>query len=160
MHMKDSPRHSDLRTHPDVVGFVESARKFCALMESRKWDREQWVEAILPTLAQLYANALKLPKVDPDEFQELPSEFDVSSERWNELYQGLGAFLSDSRWYWAFFDPTEPRDTKETAIAHDLADDLADIYGDVKPGLNAWDSGVDAYLETIIWDWKDVLFNS
>jgi hypothetical protein len=158
--MKDSPRWSDLRTHPDVVGFVESARKFCALVESRNWDKEQWVEAILPSLAELYASVLKLPEVDPEEFQELPSEFDVSRERWKELYEALGAFLGESRWYWAFFDPTEPRDTEEVPIAGDLADDLADIYGDVKPGLNTWDSGVDDYLEQIVWDWTDVVFNS
>jgi hypothetical protein len=150
----------DLRNDPDVVRFVESVRKLCALVESRDWDREQWVETILPTLAQLYADVLKLPAVDPDELQEVPSKFDISRERWNELYGALGNYLGDSRWYWAFFDPTEPPDTKEIPIAGDLADDLADIYRDVKPGLSAWDSGVDDYLEQIIWDWADVNFNS
>jgi hypothetical protein len=158
--MKDSPKRSDFRNHPDVVRFVQSARKFCALVESRDWDKEKWAEAILPTLAQLYSEVLRLPAVDPDDFPELPVAFDVSSKQWNELYEALGKFLGDSRWYWAYFDPTEPSDSNERPIAGDLADDLADIYRDVKPGINAWDSNVDEYLEEIIWDWTNVNFNS
>jgi hypothetical protein len=158
--MKDSPKQSDLRNHPDVISFVQSGRKFCALLECRDWDKEHWAEAVLPTLAQLYADALRLPAVDPDEFQKLPAVFDVSRKQWNELYEALGKFLADSRWYWAYFDPTEPRDSKEAAIGGDLADDLGDIYRDVKPGINAWDSGVDDYLEQIIFHWTCAGFHS
>ena len=41
-----------------------------------------------------------------------------------------------------------------------LADDLADIYADVKPGIRAWDSEEDSYLEGIAFGWKTPLFGS
>lgn len=62
--------------------------------------------------------------------------------------------------YWAYFDPSEPPNSVEQPIFHSLADDLADIYRDIKPGLRAWDTCDDSYLETIVFDWKTPLFGS
>jgi hypothetical protein len=33
------------------------------------------------------------------------------------------------------------------------ADDLADVYRDVVPGLRAWDSGDDSLLDEIVFQW-------
>ncbi len=35
-----------------------------------------------------------------------------------------------------------------------LADNLADIYRAIKPGLKAWDDGVSEYLPSILFEWK------
>jgi hypothetical protein len=62
--------------------------------------------------------------------------------------------------YWAYFDPSEPPDSDENPVFGSLADDLADIYRDIKPGLRAWDSDNDSYLETIVFEWKTPNFGS
>jgi hypothetical protein len=42
----------------------------------------------------------------------------------------------------------------------DLADDLADIYRDIKPGLRAWDTEEEGYLDEVVFDWKLPHFGS
>lgn len=66
--------------------------------------------------------------------------------------------LGQQETYWAYFDPSEPRDCEERPMLHSLADDLADIYRDLKPGLRAWEAGHDRYLETIVYNWKTPSF--
>ena len=50
-------------------------------------------------------------------------------------------------------DRGAPADTTDERTQGDLADDLADIYRDIKPGLTAWNTGDDAYLEDIFYQW-------
>jgi hypothetical protein len=55
---------------------------------------------------------------------------------------------------------SEPRDAAAELVFGDIGDDLADIYADVKPGLRAWEMGVDDFLPKIVFDWKFPLFGS
>jgi Domain of unknown function (DUF5063) len=143
-----------LRTHPAVVRFVEAARTYCRLIESRNGDREQWVESVLSALAQLYAAALLLPEPDGDQFSRVPDSFRMSHAEWQELWQAIGRLLGEARWYWAYFDPTAPPTSELGPVEGDLADDLADIYRDIKGGLLAWEAGEDRWVAGAVYDWK------
>jgi hypothetical protein len=150
-----------IREHPDAVAFKTAAERYCALFESQATDDDRWAEAVLSALAQLYAAAHRLPDFGlSDEAPDIPDSLDVTHEEWRSLFDFVKRLLGAQEAYWAYFDPSEPADSDEQPIFHSLADDLADIYRDIKPRLRAWETGDDRYLETIVFDWKTPLFGS
>lgn len=150
----------DLRHHPEVVAFKEAADCFCALLESEPASAETWVELVLAATARLYASAHALPRAGLPERTADMRPSDLSRDEWRRVMEMIAGVLGDQRYYWACFDPSEPLGSQQEPGCGDLADDLADIYGDVKPGLLAWETGKDEYLPRVVFDWGDVLFDS
>ena len=76
------------------------------------------------------------------------------------MFRRVSGILGEREEYWVYFDPVCPDDEKEGPIFQSLADDLCDVYRDIAPGLRAWDSGNDEYLESIVFDWETPLFGN
>lgn len=149
----------NIRKHPDAVAFKIAADRYCALFESEPVEADQWVKAVLSALAQVYAAAHRLPAFGlSEDAPDVPYSFDVTTEEWGAVFGVVSRALARQDEYWAYFDPSEPRDSDVQPIFHSLADDLAGIYSDIKPGIRAWETGDDRYLETIVIDWKWPLF--
>lgn len=148
----------NLRKDTQVSRFVKAAKEFCSLLESHPKDSETWVGKILTTLADLYASAHHLPEIDFDNEVLKEGTFEVSDEEWKQVFHLVGTILGGQRYYRAYFDPSEPLSSKDKPLVADLADDLADIYRDLKCGLRAWDTGNDSLLPEIIDNWKNPLF--
>jgi len=150
-----------IREHPDAVAFKTAAELYCTLFESEPADVDCWVEAVLSALAQVYAAAHRLPGFGlSDDAADIPDSLYFTHEDWFSLFGFIQRILGPQEAYWAYFDPSEPADSNEQPIFHSLADDLADIYRDLKPGLRAWETGDDRYLETVVFEWKTPLFGS
>lgn len=148
-----------IREHPDVVAFKETAERYCVLFESEPTDANQWVEMVLSALAQLYAAAHRLPDFYlSDNALDVPDSLDISREDWQSLFAFIQDILGPQDFYWAYFDPVEPSNPAGEPSCGSLADDLADIYRDIKPGLRAWETGDDRFLESIVFEWKTPLF--
>ena len=150
-----------LRSDPDVTAFRIAASNYCELFESPPIDHEQWLREVLFALSQLYAAAHSLPDVSiEDDAIDVPEEMRMNHAEWSALFNRIQEILGHQDFYWAYFDPTEPRDTKDEATCGSLSDDLADIYRDVKPGLLAWETQNDEYLASLVFDWKQPNFES
>lgn len=108
--------------------FERLAREYCALIEDPP-DREELVSRLVELLPRLYAAAVHLqgPFVDDD----LPR---MSHEGWVMIFERLEAVLGDWDLYPEIFDPTDPSLGVEP-VHGSLADDLADIYRDVRNTL-------------------------
>jgi hypothetical protein len=65
------------------------------------------------------------------------------------LYESLKIRLGDWDLYWLVFDPTKDSE----AIRGSLANDIADVYRDVKEGLDCQDLDL-ALLSDAIWEWR------
>jgi hypothetical protein len=140
---------------PEVRGFRQAAAHFCRLLESNPTDADGWIENVLAAVAKLYAFGHALPECNvSDNKPDIDELFGVNYEEWKRVYSFVQSILATQAGYWAYFDPSEPPDSEEAPMFGDLADDLADIYRDIKPGLRAWDAGLDAYLPDIVFDWK------
>ena len=83
----------------------------------------------------MYEAALRLPDV-AREIDEPPDEARVTARQWKDVFDRLQEALPGDDYYWT----VEPSIEKEPVeLVGSLADDLADIYADVKPGLDlAW----------------------
>ncbi len=150
-----------IREDPNVLAFKRAADRYCQHLETSVSDPDRWVEDILASLAMLYASGLALPEFEVNETDaDVPSEFDVGDAEWRRVCELVHKALGPQVGYWCYFDPSEPPDSKDEPVFGQLGDDLADIYRDLKPGLRAWDTGIDEYLPSIVFDWKFPLLGS
>lgn len=151
----------NLRDSPQILTFRQAAERFCFLLESKPDDADKWVEDVLASLAMLYACGHTLPTVSlNEESSSFGDEVGVDNTEWERVYSLVQSTLGTQTTYWAYFDPSDPPHSLEEPIFGDLADDLADIYRDIKPGLRAWVVSNDAMLPSIVFDWKEPLFGS
>lgn len=141
--------------HPALTPFAALAEQFCGVVEDHaSYSAEHFLCAVHPLLAQLYAAGLGLPATDIL-FDEEPedSERDVEGpdldrdpdpdrmahEEWRTLFDALTAKLGKPGYYREIHDPYDPPEQPE--VMGSLADDLSDIYGDLRTGLRKWQRG-------------------
>ena len=96
-------------------------------------------------IPMIYATAQKIPA--PREIRETEIEIDRQSiiTPMGDLLELLG----DDAFYDEIFDPT--RD--EELVKGCIADDLTDIYTDLKEGYLKWLIGTDESQDEALWDW-------
>jgi hypothetical protein len=124
--------------------FANLVREFCDWAEGQPKSEEEEVHIAINLLASLYSGALSLPNHDAGEDIE---EEAVSDGQWKVIYRRFGALPFN--YYLEFFSPAKLDDDEH--VTGDLADDLADIYRDLKEGLSLYDLG---HRKEAVWDWK------
>jgi hypothetical protein len=106
---------------------VDLATAFCRLIESSGAPAVPWLVRIADLLPRLHAAVLSLdPEYGEDE-EPLAPDLDARFE----LYTHLRELLGDRDGYWLEFD----RVGDHCAMTGSLADDLTDIYCELKHGL-------------------------
>jgi|SRR5215213_287152 len=127
---------------PAVVQFAETARRYCAWAEGDFGDAQDELRRARLLLAQLHLAAIQLPDLGIGKDKDAA---DISHDEWSLMFRKFGVLPLKT--YWDVFNPlvaTEP-------VTNSLADDLADIYRDVKAALTLYEARdfVDA-----AWDWR------
>lgn len=143
-----------LRDRYEITAFRNAAQKYCSHIESKPTDIDSWGEEVLLSLSMLYAFGGLLPHENsfPDDFPSLPDEYIISHDEWAQLFGKLSLILHLQRSGWKCHSCPDTAEQHE--ISGILADNLADIYRAIKPGLRAWESGVSEYLPSILLEWK------
>ena len=141
----------DRDQHIESVGaFVGAASAFCNLVVGDlSSSRPELLADVHQRLAVLYLEALRLPDVAAGD-REVPSAPTALS--WQDLHACWGAYLGDLRYYSDTFDPTQLETA--SAVVSDLADDIADVYGDIIDGLALWPAGDAQDRLAAIWQWR------
>ena len=125
------------------VAFAEVALGFCTWCEGSSLGGEKELSTAT-WLSKLYAAALSLPDVGPENEDGLPSipEGVLAKARSNLAYF--------NGWYYReFFDP-DPT-VEEDPVMGDVGDDLLDTYKDIKAGLLLFERGAGA---DALWHWS------
>lgn len=146
--------------HAGVVNhFGPVAERYCSLVDSRSaLDKSEFLVQVYRMLPELIAEANRLPLVtfgdDENEEQEatirqIRAEREVKEQEWGQLYDSLKEKLGDWNLYWMVFDPR----TDSEAIHGSLADDIADIYRDLKDGIVLKETNKVPASE-IIFEWR------
>ncbi len=143
---------ADIRSIPEVVVFQTTASVFCDLLDLDSPQPESWIREVLMALSDLYGAANKLSMLEPVEFSEdIPEEFRIDHDQWKAIYDRVSRALS---WYLTYFDLTESLDPEQKPFIGDLADDLADVYRDLKPGLHAIANQDDTVMGAVLFEWQ------
>lgn len=152
----------------EVAGrFGAVAKRFCAIVDSAPGlNRTDLLMQIYRILPQLIGEAISLPNLessdgddeDEESEEELVGKFKESvlraeadslsyvASEWRPLYVSLQKKLGDWDLYREVFDPTKDTET----VCGSLADDIADIYHDLKEGIDL----SEASPEEGIWHWR------
>ncbi len=145
------------REQNNVSDFIAAANRLAKHLRSSPQDRDEWLKQVLVELSLVYTFAHQLPETDcGDPESDVTDQFDVSLAERNAIASNLTSIFGESRWYACVFPPSEfppPDDSVGCG-------DLADIYGDIVPGLRAWEKNEDRFLPEIIWGWKAVSFKT
>ena len=143
-----------------VQAFVDAACLYCDLV-----DRSDALPAFVllreaeTRLLALYTAALALPDPEPPS-DDLVSE-SIAHEDWLVVFRRLQSALGPYDFYREIFDPAamgDPGgsiDTGDEPVVSSLADDLADIWRDLRAGLNIWDGASDAARSNLVAEWRE-----
>jgi hypothetical protein len=114
-----------------LTEMVAVAGDYCRLIESTAESPDDWLESLFRLMPRLHAAVTALNAWDTADMPPSTVELD---ERF-ELYSHLRRLLGERDSYWLEFD-TAP---EEMHMSGSLADDLTDIYFDLRYGLELLD---------------------
>lgn len=130
---------------PCVDAFIAAANRYCALVERPAQDRVQLLTTVHEALAHCYSEALRLalPRTDDPTLPEAR----IPLEAWRDVNGRILDRLGSADGYWVILDPADGG----TAVQASLADDLADIWRDLKEGLALHAEGLTGEA---LWHWR------
>jgi hypothetical protein len=135
-----------MNSFTDRREFLQLAAQYFALIEnSSSMTCRQFLECAQQIVSKLYYLGLLLPSIEPDNDEGTTDR--MSHKQWRSIYDQLRKTLAEVDLYWLVFDPIDPND--HTAIAHTLADDLSDIYRDLRNALS--DKDLDGMTDESTW---------
>lgn len=137
--------------------FGAIAQKYCDIVDSSaNFEKTELLAQIYQALPLLIDAAIRLPCADSSEDDgenkldlgsPAASPARMSDSAWSRLYQSLKEKLGDADLYWTVFDSVKDNQ----AINGSLADDIADIYRDLKSGLALKEK---ISSQNAIWEWR------
>jgi hypothetical protein len=149
--------------NPDIVKeFAQIVESYCALVDGHvKSNQDEFLRAVHWSLSKLYVGALALPTLEPadaEEARQPVTELEtketpaltVTHDEWAALFASLTTFIGERGWYAEVYEPYASP-AKEDLVTTHLADDLTDIYRDLRDGLTEWRRG---QLDAAIWNWR------
>jgi Domain of unknown function (DUF5063) len=126
----------------------EEAERYCSLIErAGSMEQRAFGAALAGSLADLLCAASHLPDVEPTETQ-LPDGPDEEQRR--ARFAAVQQVLDGWADYWTTL--AAHGDEASEAVLLPLADDLTDIWRDLKQGLIALEAG--APSEDVTWEWR------
>jgi hypothetical protein len=132
-------------TNIDAINqFATATQEFCGWAESASAAGEIEMFIARRHLARLTSLALDLPKSESDDIAPV----EISHEDWTAMYKRFGALPVN--YYGHCFDPLQV--PAEEPTLGDLADDLADIWRDLKEGLILWEAG---HMNAAVFEWRE-----
>ena len=117
-----------------VENFVLGARAYCKLVEARaSISNRRFIHQCAELLPDLYVRAIRLLNVEIAILDPSNSER-LSRSEWQALFNSIGEKLGQDDHYQIVFDPY----VSEPPVGTSLSDCLADIYRDLREGLDGF----------------------
>jgi Domain of unknown function (DUF5063) len=134
---------------PEQLQFMElvsTARDFCRLID-RMPHYGDWLSPLFQLLPRLHASVVAMP--DPGG-GDIVAEYADMDDRF-DLYSKLRKRLGERDVYWLEYDQPEDVHADDEHRTGSLADDLTDIYFELKRGLRLLDA---ASPEAVVHLWE------
>jgi Domain of unknown function (DUF5063) len=135
------------------------AQQYCSLVDSRSaLEKSEFLLQVYRMLPELIAEAIRLPLInfgdDENEVQEatinqIRARTEMRQQEWGQLYNSLKEQLGDWDLYWQVFDPRKDNE----AIRGSLADDIADVYRELKDGI-VLKEAIEIPPHEIVFEWR------
>lgn len=133
---------------PQATAFRQAAEAYCTAIENiATADPHETLVRLRSLLAALIAAALVLPTSKPAT-ATIPTG--IGHDTWQARFAAIDTALSSAAAYWTVIP--SPQDTEPEAVLLPLADDLADIWRDLRLTLDQLTSGAEA--ADVVWQWR------
>jgi hypothetical protein len=133
----------------NVVEFVAVANEYCKYAEHAGELKGDEILKILQRLLPLmYLKASLLPALEP--FFEDRNEKFVTESDWNRIHNTLRGKFGTANEYLDF--PDDILNEPETLVSSSLAENMADIYQDMKDFLLLYQTGTQEVMNDAIWE--------
>ncbi len=146
---------AELKTE-EVTEFIKACEDYCEVIENfNKYSVKDFLYNVQKTLVRYYSAGFDLPDCcGSDGNTTISTEYtkrDVNEffKLSNELLQ----FLDDHNIYWSNFNPYPEVNDKETS-SHSLANDLSEIYEDIKLNIYVFKNGNLYDKQEMLWQFK------
>ena len=126
---------------PDMQKMMDVARNYCHLIENCCEDDLEWLQQVAEQLAQLHAAIVHLKESEEKQWDEGSIDLDKRFD----MYAQLKGLLGEDDAYWLEFDVN----SDYQHMSGSLADDLTDIYCELKQGLEMLTRSPDAPAQVL-----------
>jgi hypothetical protein len=127
--------------------FTQLAQAYCTAIEDPSIQGLSGLRIIHDALLPIHAAAMQLPKVPTGQSVERAIEQDEAHAMLKALQLRLPVDI-----YWDTFDPL--KDPSDNTVASSLADDLTDIWRDLKNGLIELNTHGKTEQPMVWWEWR------
>jgi hypothetical protein len=131
--------------------FYKSANNYCSFIENNtNLSTTSFLHALRHKLLNLYQTALMLQWINVRSDVDFDERLD--KVEFKKILLSIENRLDGSRYYWHVFDPTNDNDKEP--VCGDLADDLGDIYKDLKRSIMIFNLSKKDCKENALWQFK------
>ncbi|WP_170177070.1 DUF5063 domain-containing protein [Myceligenerans xiligouense] len=155
--MADAPRdappadpapRSQPELGPQATAFRQAAEAYCTAIETiATTDPHETLTRLRFLLAALISAALVLPTSEPVTATVPPG---IGHDAWSARFAAIDSALGSAATYWAA--SLSSQDVEPEVVLLPLADDLADIWRDLRPTLDQLASGTET--ADVVWQWR------
>jgi len=132
-----------------VIEFTAVATEYCRYAEhSPELKGTELLMIMQRFLPLLYQKAAMLPVLEPH-FEDGNEKF-VTEQDWNKIHDNLKMALGSANDYLELLD--DPASGDEGAVAAEIAEDMADIYQDMKNFVLLYQTGTEEVMNDAIWE--------
>ena len=133
----------------NVIEFVTVAKEFCTVLETtEEYSRKEFVTVATRIIPLLYLKASVLPKVDSELDETI--EKTVDEMTYTRVQDMITSKLGRFNDYLEVFTPEMQR--SDSPVISFIAEDLADIYQDIKDFISAYRLGVTEIMNDALAD--------
>lgn len=132
-----------------VVEFTAVATEFCKYAENgSRIKGEELLNIMQKILPLLYLKASMLPRLEP--FFEEGNEKFVTESDWNNIHDALKTTIGSPNDYIELLD--DPASGDEGTVLSGIAEDLTDIYQDMKNFVLLYQTGTEEVMNDAVWE--------
>ncbi len=143
---------TDIVYSRNVIEFATVANEYCAFVESvDRHSRKDFVNKIQKLFPLLYLKVSLLP-VTEDLSEETPEKF-VTEEDYNFILRKLLVKLGEFDTYQEVFD--QRMQYSETPVEGSIAENITDIYQDLKDFILAYRIGTADVMASALWECRN-----
>ena len=132
----------------EIEHFRDLATDYCNLIE--RIGELDWLHTshrLRVLIPGLMSAAIAMPDASPTDNE---AHSTVTHEQWSDRFSAIGATLAERGNYWTTLEVVSCSEPEVVNLP--IADDLADIWRDLRDGLNRLEAGGE--LSDIVWEWR------
>ncbi|MCD4768707.1 MAG: DUF5063 domain-containing protein [Bacteroidales bacterium] len=136
----------------EVIEFTAVANEYCSFLgTSSEYTGEQILLFMQRLLPLLYSKSLSLPRVEP--MMEESHEKSVTEEEWQAIDERIVVKLGEADDFPEVFDNRVSE--SELPVIGSIAENLADIFQDLKDYLVVYSMGTTDLMNDALWECKE-----